>query len=146
VHSPVEMRFLASEALALCVLLCADERRSNRCFGPPRFRYAEHFLERLLQGEIEVGHGQGLAEIDQAGHAVARIGDAARHDAGEMGEVRIDVERDAVETHPALETDADGGDLVLAAGALVGPPYPDADPLLAPLAGCTPCRRRTPLK
>ena len=44
-----------------------------------------------------------LAEIGEAGDAVARVRDAARHDAGEMRQLRIDVERDAVQAHPALQ-------------------------------------------
>ena len=76
-----------------------------------------------------------MAEIEQAGDAVARVGDAARHDAGEMRQVAIDIERDAVQADPALHPDADGGDLVLVAGTLVGPAHPDADAILAPLAG-----------
>ena len=42
--------------------------------------------------------------------------------------------RDAVQRHPALHADADRRDLVLVAGALVGPPHPDADAIVAPLA------------
>ena len=42
--------------------------------------------------------------------------------------------RDAVQRHPVLHADADGGDLVLEACALVRPPHPDADAVLAPLA------------
>ena len=42
------------------------------------------------------------------------LADAAGHDAGEMREVRLDVDRDAVERHPVAHADADGGDLVFA--------------------------------
>jgi len=51
-----------------------------------------------------------------------------------MREVGIDVDRQAVQRHPLLHTDADGGDLVLVAVALVGPAHPDADAVFAPLA------------
>ena len=74
------------------------------------------------------------AEIGEAGHAVARVGDAARHDAGEVRQLRLDVDGDAVQRDPALHADADRGDLVLVAVALVGPPHPDADAVVAPLA------------
>ena len=59
---------------------------------------------------------------------------AAGHDAGEMREVRLDVQADAVEGHPAADPDADGGDLVLRGLALVGAAHPDPDPVLPPLA------------
>ena len=39
--------------------------------------------------------------------------DAAGRDAGKMRQVRLDVDRNAVERHPAPDADADGGDLVL---------------------------------
>ena len=78
--------------------------------------------------------GAANAEIGQAGDAIALFADAARHDAGKMRQVRIDIERDAVQRHPLLHADADGGDLVLAAVALVGPAHPDADAVLAPFA------------
>src|SRR6476646_6238915 len=52
-----------------------------------------------------------------------------------MREVRRDVERKAVQRHPALHADADRGDLVLeAALALVWPPHPYADTVVAALA------------
>src|SRR5437764_106559 len=51
-----------------------------------------------------------------------------------MREVAVDVERDPVQADPAPHTDADGGDLVLAAFALVVPPHPDPDAVPAPLA------------
>ena len=44
--------------------------------------------------------------------------------------------------HPALQPDADRRDLVLAAGALVRPAHPDADPVLAPLAAHVERRQR----
>ena len=54
----------------------------------------------------------------------------------------LDVERDAVQRHPARDADADGGDLVLVAAALVRPPHPDADAVLAPLAADVEGRQR----
>ena len=66
-------------------------------------------------------------------------GHAARHDTGEVREVRIDVERDAVKAHPAPQADADRSDLVLRGRAvrelrLFRPDDPDADAVLAALA------------
>ena len=86
------------------------------------------------QNHVDLRHGDGHAEIGERGDAVARIGHAARHDAGEMRQVRLDVERKAVQRHPALDADADGGDLVLVSLALVRPPHPHADAVVAPLA------------
>ena len=70
----------------------------------------------------------------KAGDAVALLAHPARHDAGKMRQVRIDIERHAVQRHPLFHADADGGDLVLVAFAFVRPAHPDADAVLAPLA------------
>src|SRR5258706_372401 len=59
-----------------------------------------------------------------------------------MAEVGIDIEADAMEAYPALHPDADGGDLVLAALALVPPAHPDADPVLPALAADVEGRER----
>ena len=55
------------------------------------------------------------------------------------GQVRLDVERDAVITDPAPDAHPDGGDLVLAARTAIDP---DADPALAPRAGDVEARQR----
>src|SRR3954471_10132386 len=44
----------------------------------------EQLLEGLPERDVDIGHRHELAEIDQRGDAVAGIGDAAGHDAGEM--------------------------------------------------------------
>src|SRR5258708_33328305 len=75
-----------------------------------------------------------MTEVEKARHPKARLADPARHDAAEMAEVGIDIEADAVQAHPALHPDAYGGDLVLAALALVEPAHPHADPVLTALA------------
>src|SRR5215831_19246462 len=93
------------------------------CHGQGPWRVGgrpEQGLELAPQYAVDLGHRGRTAEIGEAGHAIERIGDAARHDAGEMGEVRRDVERDAVQADPALEPDPDGRDLVLAVRALAG--------------------------
>src|SRR5205823_10201465 len=73
------------------------------------FQPVEKHGETLLQGSIDRDQGQVLAEIGQAGDAI--FGDAARHDAAEMREVRSDVERKAVQRHPALHAHAERTDL-----------------------------------
>ena len=95
-------------------------------------RRAEQPLELPPQHHVDLRQRHDVSEIHQTGHAIARIRDAARHDAGEMRKLRIDVERDAVQADPALEPDADRGDLVFAARALLGPRHPHADAVLAP--------------
>ena len=59
-----------------------------------------------------------------------------------MREIAVDVERHAVERNPALDPDADRRDLVLASDAFVRPLHPDADSILAPLAGYAERRER----
>ena len=51
-----------------------------------------------------------------------------------MRELRLDVERDTMERDPALQPDADRGNLVLTSATFVGPAHPDPDAILAPLA------------
>src|SRR6476620_3935048 len=75
-----------------------------------------------------------MAEIDQTCYAVSRVRHAARHDRVEVRQIRLDVDGDAVERHPAPQPHADGGDLVFKAWSLVAPIYPDADAILAPFA------------
>src|SRR5258708_36925494 len=75
-----------------------------------------------------------MTEVEKARHPKARLADPARHDAAEMAEVGIDIEADAVQAPPALHPDAYGGDLVLAAPALVAPAHPHAYPVLPALA------------
>src|SRR5260370_4613067 len=75
-----------------------------------------------------------MAEIGEGSDAVARVRDAAGDDRREVRKVRIDIDRDAVERHPAPQPHADGGDLVFKARTLVRPADPDTDPILASLA------------
>ena len=51
-----------------------------------------------------------------------------------MRKLRLDIEREAVQRHPALDANADGRDLVLESVALVRPPHPYPDAVVAPLA------------
>src|SRR5258708_9591382 len=83
-----------------------------------------------------------MTEVEKARHPKARLADAARHDAAEMAEIGIDIEADAMQAYPALHPDADGGDLVLAALALVPPAHPHADPVLPALAADVEGRER----
>src|SRR5579871_6055958 len=49
-----------------------------------------------------------------------------------MRQIRFDIERKAVQRHPARYANPDRGDLVFKAVTLVRPPHPDADPVVAP--------------
>ena len=105
--------------------------------SPPaslRFDRAEHLLECLPQRDIDIRHAHGVAEIDQARDAVARVGHAAGNDGVEMAQIGLHIDGDAVERYPAPQPHADGGDLVLESLALVRPADPDADAILPPLA------------
>jgi hypothetical protein len=51
---------------------------------------AEHLPEARLQGRVRLVHGHGQAEVDEARDPV--FADAARHDAAEVGQVRLDVQ------------------------------------------------------
>ena len=96
--------------------------------------FAEQWPEFPPEGQIDLRHRGRNSEIGQTGHAKARLVDAARNDPGVVAQVAIDVERDAVQGHPPLHADADCGDLVLMAGALVRPRHPDADTIFVPRA------------
>src|SRR5690348_7537594 len=75
-----------------------------------------------------------MAEIHQRGDAETGIGDTTRNDRRKMTEIRLDIDGDAVERHPPLQSHADRGDLVLIALTLVRSLDPDTDPILAPFA------------
>src|SRR6185437_12821623 len=68
------------------------------------------------------------SQIVQAGDAV--LADAAGHNAGEVRQVRIDVQADAVKRHAAPHAHADRCDLVFLCAAH----HPDADAAFPPLA------------
>src|SRR5262249_33988888 len=63
-------------------------------------------------------------EVSETGHAKARLGNSAGNDAPVVGEIAVDIERDAVERDPVFDAHPDGGDLVLAPW----PPFRAADP------------------
>ncbi len=94
----------------------------------------EQRLEFPAQHHVHFRHRHRNAEIGQTCDAVALFAHPARHDAGKMREVRLHIERHAVQRDPLRHADADGGDLVLEAFAFVRPAHPDADAVLAPLA------------
>ena len=83
----------------------------------PSGRSARRLLEGRPHHRINLGHRHGDPQVDEARDAV--LGDAAGHDAGEMGQVRLHVQADAMEAHPPADADSDGGDLVLGGFALV---------------------------
>ena len=60
-----------------------------------------------------------------------------------MRQLRRDVKRKSVERDPALHADADSGDLVLCALALLRPLNPHADAIVAPFAAHIECRKRS---
>src|ERR1700754_2042654 len=70
--------------------------RLGRRLGQVRAGGAEHILECTPERDIDVFDRHRQAEIDQRGDAVARIGDAAGNDRGEMRQVRLDIDGDAV--------------------------------------------------
>ena len=94
----------------------------------------EDRYEGRPQRGVRVGHANVASEVREAGDAVH--GDAARDDAGEMGEIGVDVQANAMEADPAPQLDADGGDLVLPGrpGLARTTLDPDADPPLAHVA------------
>src|SRR3546814_5445323 len=77
----------------------------------------------FAQHQVDIGQGGGQAEIDQRSHpeGLGRgLTDAAGDDAVVMAEIRFHIETETVEGDPVADPHADGGDLVLAAGALGG--------------------------
>ena len=64
---------------------------------------AEQGDEFALERGVDLRHPGRPAEIAEAGDAVARVGNSARHDPGKMREVGFDVEARAVQAHPALQ-------------------------------------------
>src|SRR5215475_15827128 len=94
----------------------------------------EQTLEFTLQQRVDLGHGHDAAEIGETGDPIRRLGDPAGHYSGVVREIAVDIERDAVQRHPAFDPDADGRDLVFVGATLLRTPYPDADAVLAPLA------------
>src|SRR5437660_6695999 len=111
---------------------CTTALRS--CRRPDGLKY---LVEGLGQGDVEVGHGHRQAEIDQRGDAV--LADAARHEAGIVAEIGLEVDRQPVERHPMADAHADGGDLVLAPRS----GHPDADPARPALGGDVEAGQRT---
>src|SRR3546814_17971602 len=68
---------------------------------------------------VDLGEPGVDAECGEAGDRI--FGDAARHDAPEMREVGRDVERKAVQRHPAAPAHPDSADLCLSALCIDGP-------------------------
>src|SRR5262249_46561239 len=93
-------------------------------------RRAEQALEMPAQHGIDFRHRYRVTEVCEAGHAIACIGDPARYNSAEVSEVRIDVEREAMQRHPAFHANADRTDLVLMANPLFRAFDPHADAIL----------------
>ena len=81
------------------------------CLGPIGAERPKRLLECGSKRPIHALHVGVNAERGEAGDWRVQ---PARHDAGEMLQIRIDVEADAVEAHPMADTDADARDLGLA--------------------------------
>src|SRR3974390_91266 len=95
---------------------------------------AEQRLEFPSQHYVDFCYRHRDAEINETGDAVSLLAHPTGHDTEEMRKVGIDIERHAMQRHPLLHADTNGGDLVLMSLAFVGPAYPDADAIFAPLA------------
>src|SRR5262245_19308857 len=105
-------------------------------------RWPEQGLELAPQNHVDFRHWRLPSEVGKAGHREALIADPAWHNAGKMRQVRVDVERNAVQRHPLLHADTDSGNLVLAPFTLFGPPNPDPNSVVAPLAAHIECGKR----
>ena len=81
---------------------------------------------RLERG-VECSHGGVAAQCGDAGHGI--VADPARHDAGKMAKVGIDIDGKTMERHPAAHPYAQRADLRLSPVAVIGP---DADPPVRP--------------
>ena len=88
---------------------------------------AKNLDKSTLQRIIRVIHRDRQAEIDETCNTIALLADSAGHDAVEMREVWLNIQRNAVEGYPFAQADADCRDLVLEACALVRPLHPDPD-------------------
>src|ERR1700740_2064779 len=63
---------------------CEPDVRSSGHLRQARLRRSENLLERLPEGDVDIRHGHGMAEIDQRSDTVARVDHATGHDGGEM--------------------------------------------------------------
>src|SRR5437763_9233494 len=84
----------------------------------------EQRFELAAQHVIDLRHRHPAAEVRKTRYPETRSADPTRHDAGEMGQVRVHIQADAVECNEAPHLDADGGDFVLAPA---WSRYPDPD-------------------
>src|SRR5690606_28734541 len=114
----VNRRFRSSRVMAL---LLDSGLAPNWARGPRMARGsgpacgAEQRFEAAAQHRIDLCQGNEHPQILETGDPL--VGDAAGYDAGVMGKIGGDVERNAVEGDPFAHAHADGGDLVFAAGA-----------------------------
>src|SRR5215212_4357998 len=106
------VRRSVSDTLPVKTARRASSRRSTPAREPSNpHRGAECPLEGLPQHGIRLGHRHREPEIHEAGDAV--LPNTTRDDAGEMREIRLNVEANAVICHPAADPNPDRGDLVL---------------------------------
>src|SRR4029079_6220111 len=84
---------------------------ASRDFAPA-LQAVEKVMKLALQGGINPRERHLFPERSEARDS--KLGDSARHDSAEVGEVGVDVEREAVKRHPALHPHSQGTDLRLA--------------------------------
>jgi hypothetical protein len=83
-------------------------------FGGLSGSSTEQCFEFLPQHLVNVRHGSRNAEIGETGNPIALSAHAAGHDAGEMRQIRLDIERPAVQRHPTRHADTDGAIIAVA--------------------------------
>src|SRR3712207_2002555 len=88
--------------------------------------------EVSLQCLVEVAHRSARAQLSKTGHAMS--GHTAWHDAGVMAEIGSDIDAYAMKAHPAPDTNAYGGDLVLNARNRSSLPDPHAHAVASPFS------------
>ena len=101
-------------------------------------RRTEEIFETPPQSRVDDRHRARRAKLFEARHAKLRGAEAAGRDAGKMRQIRSDIQRDAVETHPMAQAHAERRDLVLGrlearTTRLVRSRHPDADAVGAAL-------------
>ena len=100
--------------------------KNNGSDGPTARKFTispEHGVKLLAEFLVELRHAHILAELGHACDAV--ITNAAWHDCVVMAQIRCQIYRNTMKTHPTAQPDSDSGNLVF---STVRPPDPDTDP------------------
>src|SRR6516162_9332938 len=111
---------------------CSRPDRAGSC---GRRGIVEDPTEFILQHDIQLPQSGPMAEVVETGHTITRVRNSARNDAGIVGEIAADIDRDAMKRDPVFDSHPDGGDLVLAARPFFRPANPNPDAARAPLPG-----------